>query len=141
MTAGDAVAGEALFKSNCGACHKLYKPMTGPALFNVVEKYDGDYEWLYKWIKNSTALIKSGDARAVKVYEENGKKVMNSFPALTNADIDNILAYTNTPQPEITGVTPAEGSSWSRRWSFKQHYSRSSCASIYFACCGVVSRK
>ena len=59
-TAGDAVAGEALFKSNCGACHKLYKPMTGPALFNVVEKYDGDYEWLYKWIKNSTALIKYG---------------------------------------------------------------------------------
>ncbi|RMB59195.1 cytochrome C [Dokdonia sinensis] len=108
-TAGDAVAGEALFKSNCGACHKLYKPMTGPALYNVVEKYDGDYEWLYKWIKNSQALIKSGDARAVQVYEENGKKVMNAFPALSNADIDNILAYTNTPQPAPPEKTIVEG--------------------------------
>jgi hypothetical protein len=26
--------------------------------------------WLYKWIHNSAELIKSGDAAAVKVYEE-----------------------------------------------------------------------
>jgi len=73
---GDADAGKALFKTNCAACHKLYKPMTGPALFNVVEKYEEDYEWLGKWIRNSQELIKAGDARAVKVYEENGQKVL-----------------------------------------------------------------
>ncbi|WP_299762734.1 c-type cytochrome [uncultured Dokdonia sp.] len=94
---GDADAGKALFKTNCAACHKLYKPMTGPALFDVVEKYEEDYEWLGKWIRNSQELIKAGDARAVKVYEENGQKVMNSFSALTDADISNILAYTNVP--------------------------------------------
>lgn len=93
--AADAKAGEALFKANCAACHKLYKPMTGPLLHQVSEKYDR--EWLYKWIKNSQGLIKSGDPLAVKVYEENGNKVMNSFPALSNVDIDNILAYTDTP--------------------------------------------
>ncbi|WP_299147621.1 c-type cytochrome [uncultured Dokdonia sp.] len=106
--AADAKAGEALFKANCAACHKLYKPMTGPLLHQVSEKYDR--EWLYKWIKNSQGLIKSGDPLAVKVYEENGNKVMNSFPALSNADIDNILAYTDTPKPEApVGVAPVGG--------------------------------
>ncbi|WP_396597400.1 c-type cytochrome [Dokdonia sp. R86516] len=103
----DAKAGEALFKANCAACHKLYKPMTGPLLHQVSEKYDR--EWLYKWIKNSQGLIKSGDPLAVKVYEENGNKVMNSFPALSNADIDNILAYTDTPKPEAPAPTTAVG--------------------------------
>ncbi len=103
----DAKAGEALFKANCAACHKLYKPMTGPLLHQVSEKYDR--EWLYKWIKNSQGLIKSGDALAVKVYEENGNKVMNSFPALSNADIDNILAYTDTPKPEAPAPTAVVG--------------------------------
>lgn len=103
----DAAAGEALFKANCAACHKLYKPMTGPLLHKVSEKYER--EWLYKWIKNSQALIKSGDPLAVKVYEENGNKVMNAFPALSNADIDNILAYTDTPKPEPPVVAAVEG--------------------------------
>ena len=98
--------GEALFKANCAACHKLYKPMTGPALYGVSEKYDRD--WLYKWIKNSQGLIKSGDALAISVYEENGRKVMNAFPALTEPDIDDILAYTDTPKPEapVAAVVP-----------------------------------
>ena len=98
---GDADAGKALFKTNCAACHKLYKPMTGPALFGVVEKYEEDFEWLGKWIRNSQELIATGDARAVKVYEDNGKKVMNAFEGLTDADISSILAYTNTPVPPI----------------------------------------
>lgn len=105
--AADAKAGEALFKANCAACHKLYKPMTGPLLHQVSEKYDR--EWLYKWIKNSQALIKSGDALAVSIYEENGNKVMNAFPALSNADIDNILAYTDTPKPEAPAPAVVAG--------------------------------
>jgi mono/diheme cytochrome c family protein len=112
---GDAAAGEKLFKSNCAACHKLYKPMTGPALFGVVAKYEEDFEWLAKWIRNSGDLIKSGDARAVKVWEENGKKVMNSFEGLSDADLSGILAYTNTPVPPPPtaiigdGAEPAPG--------------------------------
>jgi hypothetical protein len=56
--------------------------------------------WLYKWIKNSSELIKSGDPQAVKVYEENNKAVMSAFPQLSNADIDNIIAYTSEPKVE-----------------------------------------
>jgi cytochrome c2 len=96
----DAKLGEALFKANCAACHKLYKKAVGPALFGVSERRDR--EWLYKWIVNSAELIASGDSQAVELYNEWGQSNMNAFPQLSNTDIDNILAYTDTPKPEPT---------------------------------------
>ncbi len=95
---GDPAAGEKLFKSNCAACHKLDKKAVGPALRGVSEKYDTD--WLHNWIKDSQGLIKSGDAKAKQVFEDNNKSVMTSFPQLSSEDIDNILAYTSQPKPE-----------------------------------------
>ncbi|MCZ8091006.1 c-type cytochrome [Flavobacterium sp.] len=106
--AGDAVAGKALFNANCAACHKLDAKSTGPALRDVANKYDK--AWLYKWINNSSAMVKSGDAKAVKIFEEYNKSVMTSFPQLSTADIDNILAYTSEPKAEVApppgGITP-----------------------------------
>jgi cytochrome c551/c552 len=64
------------FNSNCAACHKLDAKATGPALRGIAQKHDK--EWLYKWIHNP-AMIKSGDAAAVKVYEENNKVNMTFF--------------------------------------------------------------
>ncbi len=55
---------------------------------------------MYKWIRNSSDLIKSGDAKAVKVFEENNKIAMTAFPQLSDADIDNIIAYTSEPKAE-----------------------------------------
>jgi mono/diheme cytochrome c family protein len=92
-----AASGKAIFKTNCAACHKMYKKAVGPALHNVAEKYER--EWLYAWIKNSAALIASGDSQAIAVYEEYGQSNMNAFPQLTNEDIDNILEYTSIPKP------------------------------------------
>lgn len=97
---GDPVEGKKLFNSLCAACHKPYERAVGPALHGVVDKYDGDFEWLYSWIKNSSALIKSGDTRAVAIYEEYNQVAMNAFPQLSNQDIDNILAYVEQPKPE-----------------------------------------
>ncbi|CAI8326751.1 MAG: Menaquinone reductase, multiheme cytochrome c subunit [Bacteroidota bacterium] len=102
----DVQKGKALFNANCAACHKLNKRAVGPALAGVSAKYDK--EWLYSWIKNSTAMVKSGDAQAVAIYEEYNGSVMTSFPQLSNADIDNILAYTDyTPPPPPPGAMPA----------------------------------
>lgn len=101
----DAAAGEALFKANCASCHKLYKKAVGPALYGVSEKYDR--EWLYSWIKNSAALIATGDAQAVAIYNEYNQSNMNAFPQLSNVDIDNILAYTDTPKPAPTTAVAA----------------------------------
>ena len=95
---GDPVAGKALFNTNCASCHKLDKKMTGPALRYVEKRLSEDEgldrQWLYSWIRNSSAMIKSGDAYANKIYEEYNKSAMTAYPQLTNTDIDNILAYT-----------------------------------------------
>jgi cytochrome c2 len=61
------------FNSNCAACHKLDAKATGPVLRGIAQKHDK--EWLYKWIHNPVAMIKSGDAAAVKVYEENNRSI------------------------------------------------------------------
>ncbi|MEZ0005315.1 mono/diheme cytochrome c family protein [Flavobacterium sp. 28YEA47A] len=102
--AGDAAAGKALFNANCAACHKLDAKMTGPALRGVTERHDK--KWLHAWIKDSQAMIKAGDAAAVKVFNENNKSVMTAFPQLSDADIDNILAYTSEPkaEPKVAGA-------------------------------------
>ena len=92
-------AGKKLFNTNCAACHKLNKRAVGPALKGISTKYDK--EWLYSWIKNSTAMIKSGDAQAVAIYEEYNGSVMTSFPQFSNVDIDNIIAYTDYTPPAL----------------------------------------
>ncbi|MDN3676088.1 cytochrome c3 family protein [Flavobacterium paronense] len=104
---GDAVAGKALFNANCAACHNLDRKMTGPALRGVTGRHAK--EWFYPWIANSSAMIKSGDADAVKLFNENNKAVMTAFPQLSKQDVDNILAYTDEPKPVAAtapGVTP-----------------------------------
>lgn len=110
----DVEAGEALFKANCAACHKLDRKATGPALRGVASKYSRD--WLYKWISNSQELIQSGDSQAVALFDEWNGSVMTAFPQLSNTDIDNILAYTSQPKPEpvvaeVTGGGGTDGGS------------------------------
>jgi mono/diheme cytochrome c family protein len=108
-TGGDPVKGKELFNANCAACHKLDAKSTGPALRGVSAKHD--MAWIYKWVHNSSDLIKSGDAAAVKVFEENNKVVMTAFPQLAEGDIDNIIAYTSTPKEEapVVAGAPAAG--------------------------------
>lgn len=106
--AGDPAKGKELFNTLCAACHKLDAKATGPALRNVAEKHDR--EWLYSWIKNSSAMIKAGDPVAVKLFNENNQAVMTPFPQLSNQDIDNILAYTSQPA-EVAAPAPTPGGS------------------------------
>ena len=104
----DVNKGKSLFNANCAACHKLNKNLIGPALAGVSEKYEK--EWLYTWIKNSSAMIKSGDERAVAIWEEYNKAAMNAFPQLSNEDIDNILAYTDyKPEPVVATTALSSG--------------------------------
>ncbi|WP_411894282.1 c-type cytochrome [Winogradskyella sp. A2] len=105
---GDPAKGKSLFNANCAACHKLNKPMTGPALANVeqrlIEEEGLDREWINQWIRNSSALIKSGDAYANKIYNEWNQVAMNAFPQLSDQDITDILAYTAAPPPAPVAV-------------------------------------
>ncbi|MBW4359527.1 c-type cytochrome [Flavobacterium taihuense] len=107
---GDAAKGKELFNANCAACHKLDAKATGPALRGVAGRREK--AWIYKWVHNSSDLIKSGDAAAVKVFEENNKIPMTAFPQLSEGDIDNIIAYTSEPKAEapaaVAGVPGAK---------------------------------
>jgi len=89
---GDATNGKKLFNANCVACHKLDKKVLGPPLKGITEKREA--AWLHSWIKDNAALIKSGDALAKEVFEENNKMPMTAFPQLSKQDIDDILEYT-----------------------------------------------
>ncbi|TWO34069.1 c-type cytochrome [Seonamhaeicola sediminis] len=111
---GDPAKGKSLFNANCAACHKLDKKMTGPALRNVEQRLadeEGlDREWIYAWIRNSSALIKSGDAYANKIYAEYNNAAMTAFPQLSDEDLNNILAYTAAEPPKAPDTpVPAPG--------------------------------
>ena len=109
---GDAAKGKSLFNSNCAACHQLDKNMTGPSLRNfearLAEEHGLDRKWIDDWIRNSSGLIKSGDAYANKIFNEYNKVTMTPFPQLSDQDISDILAYTaeeRAAAPVDAGVT------------------------------------
>ncbi|MEJ6736591.1 MAG: c-type cytochrome [Flavobacteriales bacterium] len=102
----DTEKGKKLFKANCAACHSVgSKKVVGPGLQGVGGKYER--EWLGKWIKNSGALIASGDADAKAIFEEYNKSIMPP-QAVNEEDIDDILAYIANPTKGVE-VAPEVG--------------------------------
>jgi cytochrome c551/c552 len=101
---GDPAKGKTLFKANCTACHKMESKLVGPALKGVTEKREA--EWLKKWIKDSQALVKSGDADAKAIFDEY-KIPMTAYPNFSDADLDNIIAYMANPKAASTKKTTA----------------------------------
>ena len=89
---GDVTKGEALFKANCTACHKIDVRMTGPALGPTISS-ETDDKWLTKWIQNNQALIAAKDPKALKIYNEYNQAGMNVFTNLSDGDVANIIAY------------------------------------------------
>lgn len=105
-------AGEATFKTNCTTCHRIWEVRIGPALNNVTERRS--VEWLNSWIKNSQAMIASGDEDAVALYEEYNQTLMQAFP-FNDQQVMEILAYINAetakgpPVAEVTTTAGTEG--------------------------------
>jgi len=104
-TGVQAQDGKALFQQKCASCHAINKNLTGPALSGVEDRWPNKAD-LYRWIRNSAALIKEGHPRAVEVYNQYNKIQMTAFPELKDADIDAILAYINAPAPGPNGGDP-----------------------------------
>jgi len=84
-------AGKAIFKANCSTCHKLDQKYIGPALRGVTERRDPVL--VKSWIKNSGAMIASGDPYAVALYKEYNNSVMPAYGFLSDDDLGNILSY------------------------------------------------
>ena len=92
-----------LFKANCTSCHRLGDEkkarLIGPGLnAEIFEEFSED--WLINWIRNSSAVIESGDDQAIALFEEYNQSVMTSFSNFSDEDIKNILGYIKNPPLE-----------------------------------------
>ena len=83
--------GKELFKQNCAACHNMEKKRVGPPLQGTVAAQGR--EWTKEWIKNSQALIKSGDAHAVEIWNEYNQAAMPSYSYLPDEDLESLVTY------------------------------------------------
>ena len=82
--------GKALFQSDCASCHNPIKVVTGPALKGVSARVP-DQKLLHSWIRNNAAVLASGNKYFNDLYAQYNKMPMNTFPQLTDAEIDAIL--------------------------------------------------
>ncbi len=83
-------AGEKLFKGNCTTCHAVHEKVVGPALKDVHTRRD--VAWITAFVQNSQKVIKSGDAYAVKLYNEFNKTEMTSFD-FSDEEVLSIISY------------------------------------------------
>ncbi len=90
--------GHALFQSNCAQCHSPFKKVTGPALKGVTERVP-DKALLHNWIHNNQKVLASGNPYFTALFNQFNKTPMNTFPNLSDAEIDAILKYVETAQP------------------------------------------
>lgn len=97
--------GEALYKANCATCHYVTeKKLTGPGLAGVYDRVPQPAdEWLLAWVKNSQAVIASGDAYANKIYNEYNKTQMTNFEFLSDEEVMAIMDYVKNPPVEEGG--------------------------------------
>lgn len=84
-------AGKTVFNANCKQCHKLDQKNVGPALRGISDRQS--IAWAKSFIKNSQAVIASGDAYANALYKEYNNTVMPSHEFLSDGDLDNLLSY------------------------------------------------
>jgi cytochrome c2 len=107
-------AGKQLFDANCKTCHRVDKKLVGPALAGVYDRAPS-IDWIKSFVKNSSAVIASGEPYAVNLYNQFNKTQMTAFTSLKDQDIMNVLAYikSETEKPAVTqgpqGPTPPPG--------------------------------
>ena len=100
--------GKALFQSNCASCHNPIKIVTGPALQGVTSRVP-DTKLLHSWIKNNATVLASGNKYFNDLYNSFSKTPMNTFPNLSDADIDAILKYVEAYKAPIIVDGPGPG--------------------------------
>ncbi|MFN3840508.1 MAG: c-type cytochrome [Cyclobacteriaceae bacterium] len=101
--------GESLFNANCKTCHRVHQKLVGPALENVYNRAPS-IDWIKAFIRNSAAVIASGDDYAVKLYNDYGKTQMTAFTGLKDEQIMAILAYIQDETkkgPPVAATAPA----------------------------------
>lgn len=101
-------AGKQLFDTNCKTCHRVDSRLIGPPLAGVYDRAPS-IEWIQNFVRNSSAVIASGEPYAQNLFEEYNKVLMTSFSSLKNEDILNILGYIKAEAEKPAAATPAPG--------------------------------
>lgn len=107
LTWADVAEGEKLFNANCTACHAINDKVVGPALKDIDKRQSE--AWIIKWVQNSQAVVKSGDAYANKIYKEYNQSVMTAFPQLKDDQVKSILEYIKTGGAAPAAAATADG--------------------------------
>jgi mono/diheme cytochrome c family protein len=85
-----------LFSQKCGICHTIGGgKLVGPDLAGVHDRHP--QEWLLSFIKSSQTMIKSGDAKAVALFEQYNNTVMPD-PMISDQEILDILKHIKESQ-------------------------------------------
>ena len=106
LQAQDVKEGESLFKARCTACHQVNRAGVGPALEGMTERHP-DEDWLVSWIKNSQALIASGDEAAVQLFEDYNRIMMPANLDLSDEQILGIIAYVEAEEVRLAEAAQA----------------------------------
>lgn len=101
-------AGKQLFDTNCKTCHRVDSRLIGPPLAGVYDRAPS-IDWIQRFVRNSSAVIASGDSYAVNLFNEYNKVMMTSFSSLKDQDILNILGYVKAEAEKPAAETPAPG--------------------------------
>ena len=101
--------GKALFQTNCASCHNPVKVITGPALKGVTERIP-DKTLLHAWIHNNAKVLASGNKYFNDLFNQYNKTAMNTFPGLSDAEIDAILKYVENYQAPAAPTAGGEDS-------------------------------
>lgn len=126
--------GEEVFKEHaCNACHMLTDmKMVGPGMAGILERRDR--QWLKDWIRDSQAMIASGDEQAIAVFEENNSIPMASYD-IPDDEMEALIDYiggiakmevaeeTETPEAtstEETAETVEEGPKTKEKSAFSK---------------------
>jgi len=110
LTAQTAEEGATLFTANCTSCHAINEKVVGPALKDAHKRHDE--KWMISWIKNSQKMIKSGDAAAVKLFNDNNQSPMTAFEQFNDNQIKSLIAYikAESEKPAAAATASVAGS-------------------------------
>jgi len=99
-------AGRAIFTNNCASCHAIDRKVTGPELAHILKRnawmlhqqgWEGDtigqYNLLYDFTRDSRRVLKRGSEYFNCLFHQYNRTPMNTFPNLTDQDLDNLYGY------------------------------------------------
>ena len=98
--------GKRIFMNNCASCHAIDKKVTGPALAHILKRNAwmlhqqsfeadtvGQYNLLYDYTRDNLRILRRGSEYFTCLFNQYNKTPMNTFPNLTDEDLDNLYAY------------------------------------------------